>query len=314
MALNEAVDKKSPKGSRQGIRYHLKTLLLFTKSDVKTVLIPQSVFALALAFSKARSILAPDATVADLVCRIPCMLAWLWLHLLVTAIANQRRPEDVLEDKENKPWRPMPSGRLSTSQARGLLRAAAWVSLGTSLLCGSLAPSISLMVLLWLYNDLGGSSVSPVERNLITTGGLSCFGWGAVSALVGGDISPEGESLLKKWMVLMGAMMATTVQAQDFPDTVGDTARGRRTIPVVYGSTVARLSLVIPAVVWSWVCPAFWHVGVPAWLAPVGIGGWMIGQTLLARWEQRGNERVWRLWCFWQTVMYLMPLFGRFSE
>ncbi|KAI1826291.1 hypothetical protein F4861DRAFT_100997 [Xylaria intraflava] len=313
MALDKSVDRKDQKSSVRTIRYHLTTLFLFTKSDIKTVLIPQSAFALVLAFSKARAVLAPSVGNLDIVSRVPCMLVWMWLHLLVTTISNQRRAEDVIEDKENKPWRPLPAARLSLSEARSLLRIVAWVSLTASLLFGGFVPGVTLMTLLWMYNDLGGSSASVLERNLITTGGLTCYGWGATEILLAGNMTPEGGRLLKNWVMLMGAMMATTVQAQDFPDTIGDAARGRRTVPVVYGSRIARVSLAVPTAVWSLACPAFWKVGILAWSAPIAVGGMMAGLTL-AQWNQRANEWVWRLWCLWQTTIYLMPLFSRISE
>jgi 4-hydroxybenzoate polyprenyltransferase len=211
----------------------------------------------------------------------------------------------MVEDKANKPWRPMPSGRLSPHEAQGLLRVAVQLSLAVSFLLGSFVPSVTLMVLLWLYNDLNGSSTSPLLRNAVNTVGLSCFGWGATMTLLSGNIIREGQPILKYWTALMGATIATTVQAQDFADTAGDIARGRLTIPVVYGSSLARWSPAVPAVIWSIAVPAFWDVTPIVWLAILIVGGAMV--TL--RWDRKSNERVWQLWCLWQTAMYLLPLF-----
>ncbi|KAI0449569.1 UbiA prenyltransferase family-domain-containing protein [Xylaria acuta] len=290
--------------------FHLKTLFLFTKSDFKTVMLPQSVFALVLASSKVGSVMLPTISGREIIIRFPSMIAWTWLHMLITAVSNQRQPESIAEDKLNKPWRPLPAARLSPQQAQALLRAAIPLALIFSFLLGNFVPSVTLMAFLWLYNDLDGGGAGPLLRNVLNAIGLSCFGLGATTALFAGDISTDGQHILGRWMALMAAMMATTVQAQDFPDTAGDTARGRKTIPVLYGRRLARISLAAPAIIWSITIPAFWNVTPIAWLVPMIIGGVMAALTIL-RWDQVSNERVWMLWCLWQTAMYLLPLFSR---
>ncbi len=291
------------------IWFHLNTMFLFTKTDFKTVILPQSVFALAMVLSKAGSALAPSQGRMQIALRLPLMFLWLWIHLLVENIANQRLPEAILEDKENKPWRPMPTGRLSPDEALGFLRAAVPLVIGLSIVLGSFVPSVTLMTFIWLYNDLDGSSAGPIRRNIITTAGLCCFGWGAVTTLLAGDVSPEGERLLGKWMALTAAMLITTVHAQDFPDISGDIARGRQTMPLLYGKDLSRRTLAVLAVVWGVAFSAFWNVSFWGWLGPMCIGGAMAVLTLL-RWDQSSNEKVWQLWCLWATAIYLLPLFS----
>lgn len=62
-----------------------------------------------------------------------CLL-WVWINLLPFAIDNQRQPAEILEDKHNKPWQTVPSGRMTRAQAKRLViclyPAAACVSLG----------------------------------------------------------------------------------------------------------------------------------------------------------------------------------------
>ena len=217
-------------------------------------------FALALVFSQAGSSLAPDQGHYQIGLRLPLMLTWLWLHLLVENIANQRLPEAVVEDRENKPWRPIPMGRLSSEEAQGVLRIAVPLALGISFILGSFVPSVTLMTFIWLYNDLDGSSTGPMQRNIITTAGLCCFGWGAVTTLLAGDIGTEGERLLYQWGALTAAVVVTTVHAQDFPDIAGDIARGRQTIPLLYGSTFSRVNLAVLAIGWGAVLSAWCHV------------------------------------------------------
>ncbi|KIM78588.1 hypothetical protein PILCRDRAFT_11056 [Piloderma croceum F 1598] len=77
------------------LSYHLKTLFLFTKSDVKTTVIPVSVFAAA-----ATPLVSFDC--------LPHVIFWVWLHLLQFDVSNQYL--DPTEDALNKPDRPIPSG------------------------------------------------------------------------------------------------------------------------------------------------------------------------------------------------------------
>ncbi|KAI0838041.1 hypothetical protein F5Y06DRAFT_304100 [Hypoxylon sp. FL0890] len=287
--------------------FHSKTLFLFTKSDFKTVMVPQSAFALALVLSRAGQIMAPTQTRLQIVLRVPYMLVWLWLHLLVQDIANQRLPEAVLEDRENKPWRPMPTKRLNSVEAQRLLRVAVSVASGSSLLIGSFVPSVSLMTLIWLYNDLNGSSTGFIQRNIITTAGLCCFGWGGVTTLLAGEITHEGKLLLGQWTVLTASVVLTTIQVQDFPDMAGDMARMRRTMPLIYGKQLSRWSLAIPTIAWSALCPLFWGV-MALESALIGCIGGVVAISTILRWDKSSNEMVLMLWCCWTTAIYLLPL------
>ncbi|KAI1481877.1 UbiA prenyltransferase family-domain-containing protein [Daldinia eschscholtzii] len=298
-----------PSKSVRTVRFHLKTMFLFTKSDFKTVILPQSIFSLALVLSDAGKTMAPTQNLAEIALRIPYMFMWLWLHLLVEDVANQRLPEAILEDKENKPWRPIPTKRLTPKEAQKLLRVAVIIACGSNLFFRSFMPSTSLITLIWLYNDLDGNSAGVLQRNAITTLGLCSFGWGSVTTLLAGDISPEGNKLLSQWIALTGSMVATTIQVQDFPDIAGDIVRKRKTMPLVYGQQLSRWSLALFTIVWSIACPAFWDAVVPAWLVVLFLGGAMVILTAL-RWDQSSNERLFVLWCCWSTAIHLLPLFS----
>jgi 4-hydroxybenzoate polyprenyltransferase len=300
---------------KRTIFYHLKTAFLFTKSDFKTVIFPQTVFILAFVFSQ---IGQTTTTLQQVAWRLPQALSWIWLHLLVENISNQRLPDSVVEDAINKPWRPIPAGRLTANEADGLLRLCVPLAMAMSLVLESFEPSTALMAFIWLYNDLGGSSVGPLQRNALNAAGLSCFGWGGVSVLLGqdsgdgilnGHAKPMMPPHLGTWLALLAAVITTTVHAQDFPDVEGDSARDRATLPLLYGETCSRWSLAILVVAWSFVCPAFWHVANPwVWLASVSLGCVMASLTILQR-GVRTDGIVWKLWCLWMSVLYLLPLF-----
>ena len=238
------------------------------------------------------------------------MLMWIWLHLLVEDISNQRLPQSILEDKENKPWRPIPRGRLTPVQALSLLRIIVGLALLLSICLGSLTPSVTLMTMVWLYNDLDGSSVGVIQRNVLNAIGLACFGWGSVSVLLAGNFSSDGLRLLQNWTMLTATAVATTIHTQDLPDMVGDRTRGRRTIPLVYGENWTRFSVAILVPMWSLVCTAFWRVSLltSVTMLATALG---LGLLVLIRRDQVANEWVWKLWCGWVCMLYILPLFSR---
>ncbi|CAG8952804.1 hypothetical protein HYFRA_00009049 [Hymenoscyphus fraxineus] len=292
--------------ARRTIWFHLYTLFLFTKSDFKTVIFPQSVFALSFAYSHTQS--GTSLAFGEIFkWRFPCMLVWIWVHLLVENVANQRLPGSVLEDTENKPWRPLPSGRITPDEAQSVLRILVCVAVAMSVLLGSFEASVTLMTCIWLYNDLDGSGAGPWQRNLLNAAGLSCFGWGAVAVLFSGDGFPK--DLLWKWLSLLAAVITTTVHAQDFPDVEGDTKSGRKTMPLYYGQRPSRYGLAILLLLWSVACPAFWHVNLLVGAAPLFIGIGMAGMTAF-RCDIFYDAIVWRCWCLWTGVLYLLPLFA----
>ena len=110
-----------------------------------------------------------------------CAVLWTWLHLLQFCVSNQSlNPE---EDALNKPWRPIPSGIVSSVNAR-ILR---WILLP---LCLSLSISlevhwqgISLAIAFLVHNELHLHS-HWLMRNACNAWGYASFNAGA-SAIAG---------------------------------------------------------------------------------------------------------------------------------
>lgn len=250
------------------------------------------------------------------------MVGWIWLNLLVENISNQRPIAAIVEDTANKPWRPLPAGRLTREEAQDWLMMAIPVAVGTSMTLGAFKPSICLMTLVWMYNDLEGSSSDIWLRNLLNAGGLMCFSWGALSVMAKDQLdwplTTTADGVLSneayKWMAITGAVIMTTVHAQDMPDVEGDMARGRKTVPLLYGEWWARGSLAVMVLFWSVVCPGNWH-GMPgwSWIAPAAVGI-AIAALSLSRRGQAVDELAWKLWCLWAATLYLLPLFSSGQE
>nr|WBQ21653.1 hypothetical protein [Stachybotrys sp.] len=220
----------SPQISRN-LLYHIKTAFLLTRSDFKTVIVPQSLFAFALAWNITRG----DNFVA-LVSRLPHVVGWIWVHLAVEDLANQRLPAAIVEDHVNKPWRPLPSGRITQEEARVWLLAGICTALGLSAMMGALLPSLSLMTSIWMYNDLDGSSSGPFLRNALNAAGLMCFSFGGLLVLVQTDLT----TMSYAWILFTGLVICTTVHAQDLPDKEGDKARNRQSAYIMFDFVYGR--------------------------------------------------------------------------
>lgn len=314
LPFDHSSQAQSKKVGNRNLKFHFYTLFLFTKSDFKTVLFPQSIFAIAVALSGAAA--SPEAysdiDVSAVLLRVPHMVIWIWIHLLVENLANQRQPQSIAEDAINKPWRPLPSGRLSQDEALRLLQAGVPTVAAVSLLFGAFTPSATFTTLVWLYNDLEGSSTGPILRNVVNAAGLCCLGWGAHTVLLATDKSDQSslpQSWFLKWMLLTAVVVATTVHAQDMPDMKGDRARKRKTLPLVHGERVARWSLAVLVVLWSVTIPVFSNVQIPVvrWLL-LGVGSFI--SVLTTSYQKECSDKlVWNLWCFWVAGLFLLPLF-----
>ncbi|KAL0936070.1 UbiA prenyltransferase [Colletotrichum truncatum] len=287
----------------RGVLFHLKTLYLFTRSDVKTVLAPQIIFVVAVVLSRERLTTGDEPASLYALRRLPLAVAWIWFNLIICGISNQRLPESILEDEHNKPWRPIADNRLTPEEAQKLLLAIIPLAMVSSLFLGGFTPTVTMMALLWMYNDLDGSSINVWGRNAINTGGIMCFSAGALEVMSGGQLLPKAWT----WIGLTGAAIASTVQALDFPDMEGDRARDRQTIPLLYGETFARRSLAMAVVFWSAVCSSFWELRLSCRAIPLSVGFTMAVLTVMRRGE-KCDKIVAKLWCMWMSVLYLLPL------
>ncbi|KAG4427542.1 hypothetical protein IFR05_016976 [Cadophora sp. M221] len=202
------------------IAYHLKTALLITKSDIKTTILPATTFAASAIFS--RAICTEPTPAIEIVFFRPLKaIIWSVANLWIFNLSNQRLPSSVLEDSVNKPWRAIPSGRLTSEEAR--IPAVFLLAL----YLGGRNESLFLIVLTWLYNNLGAAEEFPLIRNLNNALGFISFGAGAGTTTY-------------YWLALIAVVITSTIQFQDMEDQEGDRIRLRRTLPIMFGDSVAR--------------------------------------------------------------------------
>jgi len=105
------------------LRYHIYSIWLFTYSDIKTIIIPKTTFGTLSALAAPSFGFNPIYTTSPLGVgmRLPLTIFWVWINLLPFAIDNQRHSGSIAEDMINKPWRVMPSRRMTPTQAKRLM-------------------------------------------------------------------------------------------------------------------------------------------------------------------------------------------------
>ena len=288
--------------------YRARTLWLFTRSDHKTFVFPETTFGVLSALSgKPLSSNTPD--LVAVLRRVPAVLLWTWLNTFVFVLANQRLPQSIQEDLLNKPWRPLAAGRITEEQTRRLLTTSIPATLAiVFFFLGATEETLMIFCGSWVYNDLGGADESFIIRNFMI--GLSFSVWcsGALRvASASRDITPTAYL----WLTIVGVVVFTTIQVQDLKDQAGDCVRRRRTAPLVLGDVAARWGVAVPVLAWSLLCPMFWNVGVFGYLIPIGYGIVIATRVLVIR-HRAGDRTTWRLWSYWLVLLYSLPLLKKY--
>ncbi|KAI0270494.1 UbiA prenyltransferase family-domain-containing protein [Gloeopeniophorella convolvens] len=234
-----------------------RILYLFTRSDLKTILLPTTVFAY---------LAAPNAT-PD---RMLCAIFWTWLHLLQFCVSNQSM--DPEEDASNKPWRPIPSRLITVADARVLRWLLLPICFAFSIYLEVQWQGIALAAAFLAHNELGFHS-HWLMRNVCNAWGYACFNAGA-AAIATGHYAPTPRTAIS--FAVNALIILSTIHAQDFRDEVGDKLAGRQTIPIVWPQA-SRAGILVLLVTWSlglsWACTLSHAVAIPfcAWAVFVGL-------------------------------------------
>ncbi|KAK0120342.1 hypothetical protein ONS95_011747 [Cadophora gregata] len=306
--------KLPPQTEDRTFLFHAKTAFLITKSDVKTTILPATTFALTASLSGVLTSSSPTAststsssspTLTTLLLSLLKSIIWTWLNLWIFNLSNQRLPNSILEDSINKPWRAIPSGRLSASQARLLLLLSIPLVLLSTLYLGGTKESLFLMVLTWIYNDLGAAEECFLIRHINNALGFTTFGAGAAQVACYGSGSALNTTTYC-WLAVIAVAITCTIQFQDMEDQEGDRMRSRRTLPIVLGDSQTRRINALTIIVFSFVAPAFWRLSLAGYTVPVGLGLVIAVRTLVRR-ELKADRQTFKLWCLWLMVVYVLP-------
>ena len=235
-------------------------MYLFIKSDIKTTLTPivstsynipdiylhvyeKTIFGL---------VNAPNPTLSQ---ALP-VIFWVFLHLLQCDISNQYLPSSIIEDTENKPYRPIPSGRVTVKRATQLRWALVPLCLALSGLYGAQVVYMSAVFLCMTaaYNELNGSAFWLTRDTINGTGFAGLLA--AAILVVNPDHKLNNTNIAA--VLFSAATFATTNFAQDFKDVIGDKLAKRNTIPVVFPQGFARVTLAVLVLGWTAILSTFW--------------------------------------------------------
>ncbi|KAI0428962.1 UbiA prenyltransferase family-domain-containing protein [Xylaria sp. FL1042] len=275
---------------------YLEAIWLFTRSDMKTIVFPQSIFGITTAFA-ACTLHQPFIQYNALdwfMIRYPLALIWTWLNLLPFNIFNQLSNAAINEDRINKPWRPLPSNRISQKQAASLI----WY-------IGGFRQSTFLLILGIWYNVGGGADNDFLMRNIINAMGILSFGTGATEVALGSQLLMKRP--LIQWIGILASVISFTVQTQDLGDVEGDARRGRRTMPITIGDTNTRRLTVLFILGFSVLCPVYWSL---SWhiIASLLLFGASISSRMMIYHTPEDDKWTFLTWNIWLVCIYLLPL------
>ena len=95
--------------------YHFHTMLLVMHGSLKDAILPCLAFSMFGAFSGPVLGFEPQPSTDYVIKRSLCAALWIYIAVLLFNLNNQYSPESVAEDKINKPWRPIPAGRITSA-------------------------------------------------------------------------------------------------------------------------------------------------------------------------------------------------------
>lgn len=278
------------------------TVWLFTFSDIKTIIVPSASFGLM--YAHCAPLLGMQIPTASLFRRLIFTTLWVWLNLVPFTISNQVQPLAIKEDILNKPWRPIPSGRLAPTEAKIIMISFYFVATSFSIfLLGGWRQCFMLMMLGYWYNNLEGAG-GLVSKNLINACGYLCFATGSYEVALGSPLLLQGKLLA--WLVILWIVIFSTVQTQDMFDQSGDAVYKRKTLPLVVGDANARWITAWAMLFWSVYCPLIWHMDLIIHLA-FFLHGSLVALRLLRLRTLVHDKMTFRIWNIWILFLYSLP-------
>ncbi|MFD3541613.1 UbiA family prenyltransferase [Streptomyces sp. NPDC058662] len=185
-------------------------------------------------------------------------LVYCWLFLSVHTLSNQL--VGVEEDRANKPDRPLPSGLATVRGTTHRLVVVVVLFLLAGQVWGVLPWTVLWVVLVGVRTYENLMRWWFVKNPAIVGGAFALLG---AAWQLAGPLTPAAW-----YWVVAGTAYWLTGFVEDLRDVPGDTAVGRRTLPMVVGAPVVRGVVGVALVLVP--CAALWVLG-PGFTAPVAV-------------------------------------------
>lgn len=209
----------------------------------------------------------------------------------------------------NRPWRPLPSGRVSQAAAVRLRRITVLLCLLHSSAYGwdMTGVTAGLIFTTYFYDNVGLAS-HHVGKSLCNVGGYATFEIGATK-LTGHTRTLDHVSWIA--ILISGALIFTTIHTQDFPDVEGDAKLGRVTFPI-YAPEAARLFTVCVMPAWSLFLCRFWKMNMAMGAAFCTLGA-ITGFRFYWWRTQEHDARSYVIFNIWLMFAHILPMNSRTS-
>lgn len=273
----------------------IKTLVSFTYADLTTILIPVSAIS---------SVVAPISSIRNGFIAV----LWIWLHLLYCNVSNQCN--SVAEDRENRPWRPIPGGLISQANAR-ILRWALVIPclcFSTTFGLSTVAASTFMAITTILYDDFKFSG-HWAAKNMCTLFAYVCFEVGAMIIMAGS--SHNIDAIAIRALRSSSLIILSTIHVQDFPDVEGDIALNRKTIPII-APVISRALTSIMITFWSVYIAIIWRIG--NWCSGVLLSvGLIVAWRLYFLRTASEDKKSRAMYNGWLVMLHLLPANARWG-
>lgn len=211
----------------------------------------------------------------------------------------------MVEDRVNKPWRPLPSGLVTQGAVR---RAILALLRFTALLSYSLGATLETALqygATWAYNDLAGADENFLVRNAIVATGLIISHEGALRVACGPWGEPNQEAM--KWSFILGCIFFSTIHTSDFRDIQGDRARLRQTAPIALRESLARWSVAVAVCFWTVFCSVMWRMQLMFYFHTIILGLTVAFRQVFYR-GQKEDQMTFLAWVGWIISLYFLPI------
>lgn len=255
----------------------------------------------------------PHPSWEEIAWAFPRAALYIWLYVFHFDLSNQKDPDSIEEDKINKPWRAIPSGRLTIASAeRWYIVATCLLLAASGLWLGGFPEALAFMAETYIYDYASGAS-SWWAKNLINALFYSTGQLGSTRVAAESMTATTMTRVGYEWCFLLGLCTFTTVQIQDLRDQEGDRIRGRSTVPLAFGDVPTRRITALFIAFWSVACPAYWGNGAltAGYILPLLIGGY-VGYRVLALRDVKADRLSFHCHTLlWLPALYSVPLLSK---